>query len=53
VAWRFCAGAKALDGLKLTGDQLVGLQIVRRAIEEPMRHIATNSGAEGSIVVAK
>jgi chaperonin GroEL len=46
-------GAKALDGLKLTGDQLVGLQIVRRAIEEPMRHIATNAGAEGSIVVAK
>src|SRR4051812_9548963 len=44
---------KALDGLKLTGDQLVGLQIVRRAIEEPMRHIATNAGAEGSIVVAK
>jgi chaperonin GroEL len=45
--------AKALDGLKLTGDQLVGLRIVRRAIEEPMRHIATNAGAEGSIVVAK
>jgi chaperonin GroEL len=45
--------AKALDGLKLTGDQLVGLQIVRRAIEEPMRHIAANAGAEGSIVVAK
>jgi chaperonin GroEL len=38
---------------KLTGDQLVGLQIVRRAIEEPMRHIVTNAGAEGSIVVAK
>jgi chaperonin GroEL len=46
-------GAMALEGLKLTGDQLVGLQIVRRAIEEPMRHIATNAGAEGSIVVAK
>jgi chaperonin GroEL len=44
---------KALEGLKLTGDQLVGLQIVRRAIEEPMRHIAANAGAEGSIVVAK
>ena len=44
---------KALDGLALTGDELVGLQIVRRAIEEPMRHIATNAGAEGSIVVAK
>jgi chaperonin GroEL len=46
-------GAKALDKLKLEGDQLVGLQIVRRAIEEPMRHIATNAGAEGSIVVSK
>src|SRR4029079_14253580 len=45
--------AKALEGLKLTGDQLVGLQIVRRAIEEPMRHIGANAGAEGSIVVAK
>ena len=44
---------KALDGLTLTGDELVGLQIVRRAIEEPMRHIATNAGAEGSIVVSK
>jgi chaperonin GroEL len=44
---------KALDGLTLTGDELVGLQIVRRAIEEPMRHIASNAGAEGSIVVSK
>ena len=42
-----------LDGLSLTGDERVGLQIVRRAIEEPMRHIATNAGAEGSIVVSK
>jgi chaperonin GroEL len=46
-------GGKALDGLKLEGDQQVGMQIIRRAIEEPMRHIATNAGAEGSIVVAK
>src|SRR6187455_681025 len=45
--------AKALDGLALTGDELVGLKIVRRAIEEPMRHIAANAGAEGSIVVSK
>jgi len=44
---------KALDGLALMGDELVGLQIVRRAIEEPMRHIAANAGAEGSIVVSK
>jgi chaperonin GroEL len=45
--------AAALDGLALTGDQLVGVQIVRRAIEAPMRYIAGNAGAEGSIVVAK
>jgi chaperonin GroEL len=46
-------GAKALDKLKLEGDQLLGLQIIRRAIEEPMRWIAINAGEEGSIVVAK
>ena len=46
-------GHYALDKLKLEGDQLVGLQIIRRAIEEPMRYIAINAGAEGSIVVAK
>jgi chaperonin GroEL len=45
--------SKALDSLALTGDELVGLRIVRRAIEEPMRHIASNAGAEGSIVVSK
>jgi chaperonin GroEL len=45
--------AKALDGLKLSGDQLVGLQIVRRSLEEPMRWIAQNAGQEGSIVVSR
>jgi chaperonin GroEL len=44
---------KALEGLKLEGDQLVGLQIIRRAIEEPMRWIASNAGQEGSIIVSK
>jgi chaperonin GroEL len=44
---------KALDGLKLEGDQAVGLQIIRRALEEPMRWIAQNAGDEGSIVVSK
>jgi chaperonin GroEL len=44
---------KALDKLKLDGDQAVGLQIIKRAIEEPMRWIAMNAGAEGSIVVSK
>ena len=46
-------GAKALDKLNLEGDQLIGLQIVKRAVEEPMRWIAINAGEEGSIVVAK
>jgi chaperonin GroEL len=44
---------KALEKLKLDGDQKVGLEIIRRAIEEPMRWIATNAGHEGSIVVSK
>jgi chaperonin GroEL len=45
--------SKALDSLKLEGDQRVGLEIIRRAIEEPARWIAANAGQEGSIVVAK
>src|SRR5213595_2047282 len=45
--------AAVLDGLKLGGDQQIGVNIVKRAIEEPMRWIATNAGHEGSIVVQK
>jgi chaperonin GroEL len=44
---------KALENLKLEGDQKVGAALIRRAIEEPMRWIASNAGEEGSIVVAK
>ena len=44
---------KALDALALTGDELVGARIVRRALEEPMRQIASNAGVEGAIVIAK
>ena len=46
-------GAQALEGLKLKGDQRIGVNIVRRALEEPMRWIAQNAGFEGSIVVQK
>jgi chaperonin GroEL len=46
-------GGKGLEKLKLEGDQLVGMQIIKRAIEEPMRWIAMNAGQEGSIVVSK
>jgi len=45
--------AAVLDTLKLTGDQQIGVNIVKRAIEEPMRWIATNAGHEGSIVVQR
>jgi chaperonin GroEL len=45
--------AKVLDALKLEGDQQIGVNIVKRAIEEPMRWIAANAGHEGSIVVQK
>ena len=44
---------KALDGLTLGADEKVGMQIVRRAIEEPLRRIVGNAGLEGSIVLQK
>ncbi len=44
---------KALDDLKLEGDEKIGVQIVRRALEEPIRQIAENAGFEGSVVVNK
>jgi len=47
------AGKTALDNLSLPGDQQIGVNIVKRAIEEPLRWIATNAGLEGSIVVQK
>jgi len=43
----------ALDKLELPEEQLVGVRIVRRSIEEPIRQIANNAGAEGSVVVEK
>ena len=42
-----------LDKLKGTEDEKIGVDIVRRALEEPIRMIAQNAGAEGSIVVAR
>src|SRR5690242_4111665 len=44
---------KSLEGLKLEHDQQVGVDIVRRSVEAPLRWIATNAGQEGSIVVSK
>jgi chaperonin GroEL len=44
---------KALEKLQLEGDQMIGANIVKRAIEEPLRQIAANAGFEGSVVVEK
>jgi chaperonin GroEL len=44
---------KALDGLKLAGDEQIGVNIVRRACEEPVRQIVGNAGYEGAIVIEK
>jgi chaperonin GroEL len=43
----------ALDGLKVTDEQKFGVQIIRRAVEEPLRQIVANAGLEGSIIVNK
>ena len=44
---------KALDGIEAEGDERTGVQIVRRALEEPLRQIAANAGYEGAVVVER
>ncbi len=44
---------KALDKVELAGEEKMGANIIRRALEEPMRQIANNAGFEGSVVVQK
>jgi chaperonin GroEL len=44
---------KALEKLQIEGDKQIGVNIVKRAIEEPLRQIAANAGFEGSVVVEK
>lgn len=43
----------ALDNLNLSGDEATGVAIIRRALEEPLKMIASNAGVEGAIVVEK
>ncbi len=43
----------ALDKLKLEGDKKIGVDLVKRALEEPIRQIANNAGQEGSVVTEK
>ena len=48
----FIRAQKALDNIKgLEGDEAVGVQIIRRAIEEPTRQLADNAGQEGALIV--
>jgi chaperonin GroEL len=51
VALLRCLGAVA--ALKAEGDEAVGVTIIRRALEEPLRQIASNAGHEGAVVVAR
>ena len=44
---------KVLENLKLTGDEEIGLQIIKRAIEAPLRQLADNAGQEGALIVAE
>src|SRR6059036_3151667 len=45
--------SKAIDRLKVEGDEKAGAQIVKRALEEPIRQIVENAGLEGSVIVEK
>ena len=51
VAYLRCLSA--LEKLKLEGDKRIGVDIVKRALEEPIRQIANNAGQEGSVVTEK
>ncbi len=53
AAWRWCAPCRAIADLKFTDDRQYGVNIIRRAAEEPLRQIANNAGVDGSIVVDK
>src|SRR5881398_2542139 len=51
VALSRCVGA--LDKLKVEGDEQIGINVVKRALQEPLRQIAENAGEEGAIVLGK
>jgi len=49
----FIRAIPALEKLKLDGDEQIGVNIVKRAMEEPLRMIASNAGHEGAVVIGK
>ncbi len=44
---------KAIDAVEAEGDEMTGVKLVKKALEEPLRQIANNAGVEGSVVVEK
>ena len=53
AALRWRAASQPLDKLKLEGDEQIGVNIVKRALEEPLRQIVGNAGEEGAVVLGK
>ena len=53
AAWLCCARPRLWTDLKAEGDEQIGINIIRRACEEPLRQIAGNAGVEGAIVIEK
>jgi chaperonin GroEL len=51
VALLRCMGS--LDAIKAEGDEAIGIRILKRALEEPLRTLANNAGVEGSVIVAE
>jgi chaperonin GroEL len=49
----FIRALSVLEKLKLDEDEQIGVNIVRRALEEPLRQIAQNAGVEGAVVLAR
>jgi chaperonin GroEL len=49
----FINALPAIDKLKLEGDEATGAAILKRALEEPLRRIATNAGQDGSVIIQK
>jgi len=49
----FIRSIKGLDAIKVEGDAVTGVNIIRRSLEEPLRQIAANAGHEGAIIVQK
>ena len=53
MAWLWRAAFLPFNKLKLEGDEQIGVNIVKRALQEPLRQIAENAGEEGAIVLGK